>query len=172
MINRPSISVTFQCFLHHLIICRLTPLSMAISMQRSTHLILSCRLVVFIDTTSIPISRLPYLCFLTPIYLTSCQAQQIFTSHASPNLLASTSHTFFKSLAFIFHGRFFYILSHILAYVQDFPMGQDYVYIYENVVKQGGTIFELRSAFASGLVKAIKKDKSWALATCSESKLK
>ncbi len=35
----------------------------------------------------------------------------------------------------------------------------------EDVLKQVGTIFELESAFASGLVRAIKKDKSWALAS-------
>ncbi len=40
--------------------------------------------------------------------------------------------------------------------------------MYKDVVKQVGTIFELGSAFASGLVKAIKKDKSWALASWSE----
>ncbi len=34
-----------------------------------------------------------------------------------------------------------------------------------------GTIFELESAFASGLVRAIKKDKSWALVSWSESEV-
>ncbi len=61
---------------------------------------------------------------------------------------------------FTFHGCFFYILSDILAYVQDFPVGQDCVYVYENVVKQVGAIFGLGSVFASGLVRAIRKDKS------------
>ncbi len=107
-----------------------------------------------IDTTSPPISRSPYIRLSAPIYPTSRQAPQISTSHAFPN-----------SLAFTFHGRIFYILSEVLAYVKDFPVGQDCVYVYENVVKQVGTIFELGFAFVSGLVRAIKKDKSWALAS-------
>ncbi len=36
------------------------------------------------------------------------------------------------------------------------------------MIKQVGTIFELGSAFASSYVRAIKKDKSWALASWSE----
>ncbi len=39
-------------------------------------------------------------------------------------------------------------------------MSQDHVYIYEDVVKQVGAIFELGSALASGLVRAITKDQS------------
>ncbi len=50
-------------------------------------------------------------------------------------------------------------------------MGQDRVYVYENVVKQVGTIFELGSSFTSGLVRAIKKDKSWVLASWSKSEV-
>ncbi len=50
-------------------------------------------------------------------------------------------------------------------------MGKDRVYVYENVMKQIKTIFELGSAFASGLVRAIKKDKSWALASWSKSEV-
>ena len=38
-------------------------------------------------------------------------------------------------------------------------------------MKQVGTIFELGSAFTAGLVKTIKKDKSWALASWSKSGL-
>ncbi len=38
-------------------------------------------------------------------------------------------------------------------------------------MKQVGTIFELGSAFASDLVRAIKKDKSWALASWSSSEV-
>lgn len=60
----------------------------------------------------------------------------------------------------IFYKRFFYILSNILAYAQDFPVGQDHVYVYKNMVEQVENIFESGSAFASGLVRAIKKDKS------------
>ncbi len=38
-------------------------------------------------------------------------------------------------------------------------------------MKQVGTIFELGSAFASCLVRTIRKDKSWALASWSESEV-
>ncbi len=38
-------------------------------------------------------------------------------------------------------------------------------------MKQVGTISKLGSTFASGLVKAIKKDKSWALTSWSESEV-
>ncbi len=43
--------------------------------------------------------------------------------------------------------------------------------MYKNVVKQMGTIFQLGSAFTSSLVKTIKKDKFWALASWSESEI-
>lgn len=77
----------------------------------------------------------------------------------------STSHAALNSLALILYGRLFYTLSDVFAYVQDFPVGQDRIYVYETVVKQ------LESAFASGLMKAIKKNKSWALASWSESEV-
>ncbi len=38
-------------------------------------------------------------------------------------------------------------------------------------MKQVGTIFELESAFTFGLMRAIKKNKSWLLASWSESKV-
>ena len=50
-------------------------------------------------------------------------------------------------------------------------MGQDHVYVYEDMVKQVRIIFKLGSAFASGLVTAIKKNKSWVLASWSESEV-
>lgn len=59
-------------------------------------------------------------------------------------------------------------MSDVLDYIRDFPVGQDRIDIYVDVVKQVETIFELGSAFASGLAKAIKKDKSWKLALWSK----
>ncbi len=129
--------------------CRLTPPSTVISTRRFACLALLSRLTAFIDTISPPILRSLRVRLSAPIHPTSSQAQQISTSHTSPNLLALT-----------FYGRLFYILSEVLAYVQDFPMGQNRIYVYEDVVKQVGTIFELRSAFTSGLVRVIKKNKS------------
>lgn len=143
----------------------LTPLSTVISTWKSARLVLSRHSVAAIDTTSPPISRSSLVRLSAPIHLTSCQVLEISTSHASPNSLVSTSHTSSNSLAFIFYKCFFYTLSDILAYVQDFLVGQDRIYVYEDVVKQVGYIFEIGSTSASGLVKTMKKDKSWALAS-------
>ena len=68
-------------------------------------------------------------------------------------------------MALILYERFFYTFSDVLAYVQDFLADQDRVFVYEAMVKQLKTIFELGSAFAIGLVKAIKKNKSGVLAS-------
>ena len=154
MSSRPSVSVIFKCCLHHLIICRLTPLSTVISTQRSAYLVFPCRFATSIDTTSFLVLRSPRIRLSALIYPTSYRAQQISTSYASPN-----------SLVLIFQRRFFYILSDILTYVQDFLVGQDHIYVYKDVVKQMGFIFELGSIFTSGLVTTIKKNKSWALAS-------
>ena len=53
----------------------------------------------------------------------------------------------------------FYTFSDVLAYTQGFWVSRDHVYMYKNVMKQVVTIFELEFAFASGLPRAIKKDK-------------
>ena len=59
------------------------------------------------------------------------------------------------------------MLSDVIAYICDFPEGEERVALYVDVVKQVEKIFDLGSAFAEGLIKAIKKDKSWALAEWS-----
>lgn len=69
----------------------------------------------------------------------------------------------------IFHKHFFYILSHLLAHVQDFLINQDWVYVYEDVMKEKETIFQLVYVLASGLARAIKKDKSWELTSWCKS---
>ncbi len=124
---------------------------MVISTRRSACLVLPRRPATSIDTTSPSISRLLCVCFSAPILSISHQAQ-ISNSYASSN-----------SLTLTFHNRLFYTLSDVLAYVQDFPVGHNCMYIYEDVVKQVETIFELRSVFTSSLGKAIRKNKSWAL---------
>lgn len=63
-----------------------------------------------------------------------------------------------------FNIQNFYILSNVLNYVWDFPVGQGHINIYLNMVKQVGTIFKLRLVFASSLAKVIKKNKSWEFA--------
>lgn len=52
------------------------------------------------------------------------------------------------------------MLSDILAHIRDYPEGEDRVALYLDVVKQVSNIFDLGSAFASGLIKVVKKDKS------------
>lgn len=131
-----------------------------ISTRRSARLILPCRFATAIDTTSSPILRSSYVRLSAPIYLTSCQTLQI-----------STSHAFLNSLALIFHKCLFYTLSDVFAFIQDFAVDQDRIYVYEDVLKQLRNIFELGSAFMSSLVKAIKKDKSWVLASWSQSEV-
>ena len=89
---------------------------MVISTWRSACLVFSYRSAASINTISSLILRLFYVRFLAPIHLTSCQAQQISNFHTFPNLPA-----------LIFQRHFFYTLSDILAYIQDFPVGQDCV---------------------------------------------
>lgn len=123
-------------------------------MQRFICLILPCCLANSINTIGLLISQLLYIHFSTLIFLPSCQAQQISTSHVPP-----------QSLALIFHKCFFYILYNVLAYIQDFSVAEDHVYVYKDRVKQIKPVFKLRFAFASGLVRVIKKTnlKYWPL---------
>ncbi len=98
---------------------------MVISTRRSACLVLSsCRPMASIDTTRPFISRSPRVHLLAPIFFTSYQAQQTSNSHISPN-----------SLALTFHTRIFYILSNVLAYIQDFPLDHDCIYVNKDVVK-------------------------------------
>ena len=131
-----------------LLFYRFILLSMVNSTRKYARLVLSCRLAASIDNTSSLLSKSSCVRLSAPILLISHQDQQISTLHVSPN-----------SLALIFHKCLFYTLSDVLAYIQNFLIDRDCVYVYKNVVKQVGTIFELGSAFASGLARAIKKDK-------------
>ena len=130
--------------------CRFLPLSIINSTRRSTCLVLICRPAVLIGSTSSLLSKLLCVRFLAPIFLISRQGQQICILHGSPN---------FQAL--IFHKRLFYTLSNVLAYAQNFSIGRNHLYVYEDVVKQVETIFEIEFAFASHLLRAIKKDKFW-----------
>ncbi len=96
-------------------------------MRRSAYLVLFRRLAGSIDIISLTILRSARVRLSAPIIFTSRQAQQIYTSQLSPNLLV-----------LIFHKCIFYTLSDVLAYVQDVSVGQDCMYVYNNVVKQVG----------------------------------
>lgn len=125
--SKPSISITFKYCFHHFIICMLTFPYTMISMRRSAYLILFCRLAGSINTKSLSILRSLRVRLSAPIIFTSRQAQHIYTSHASPN-----------SLVLIFYKCFFQILSDLLGYVHDVFVGQNRMYIYNNIVKQVG----------------------------------
>lgn len=72
----------------------------------------------------------------------------------------------------MFNSQTFYILSNIIIYIYNYPEDKKRIALYVDVVKQVEKIFDLRLAFAKGLIKAIKKDKSWALAKWSTNKIK
>lgn len=63
-----------------------------------------------------------------------------------------------------FNGRAFSTLSAVLDHICDFPEGEARVPLYLEIVQQASNLFYLSSAFSQGLVTAIKKDKSWAIA--------
>lgn len=104
--------------------CKFTLPSMINSICRSVCLIFSCHLAAFISGTSRLFLRSFCICLLTLIFSISRLDQQISISYTSPNLLA-----------LIFYKCFFYILSNILAYIQNFSISCNCIYVYENVVK-------------------------------------
>ena len=79
---------------------------MVIFIRKSTYFVLFYYLTASIDTIFLLILRSLYIYLSALIYLTSYQAQQIFTSYAFPS-----------SLALTFYKRFFNTLFDILAYI-------------------------------------------------------
>lgn len=65
-----------------------------------------------------------------------------------------------KMLLLMFNGRIFYLLSDVIAYIHDYREREECVALYVDVVKQVEKILNLKSAFAKGLIKIIKKNKS------------
>ena len=76
-----------------------------------------------------------------------------------------------KTLLVSFNGRIFYLLSEVIVYICDYPEDEECVTLYVDVVKKVKKIFDLGLAFVEGLIKAIKKNKSWALAEWSINEL-
>ena len=64
-------------------------------------------------------------------------------------------------LSLLLNGRTFFNLSDIIDHIHDYPVGLERVKFYCDVIEQMAAIFEIRSFFASNLMKVIKKDKSW-----------
>ena len=118
-------------------------------------------------------SRLPVMSASGPVPSSVSPAQPEPLASASGSALPSMSigSDPSKTLSLTFNGRTFYMLSDVIAHICDYPEGEERVALYVDVVKQVEKIFDLGSAFAEGLIKAIKKDKSWALAEWSTNKV-
>ena len=71
-----------------------------------------------------------------------------------------------------FNGYTFNTLSGVLDHIWDFPEGVERVPLYLEIVRQASTIFGLSSAFSKGLIKAMKKDKSWSIANWTKQDVK
>lgn len=119
-----------------LLFCKIIFLSTMIFIQRFFCFIIFCRFVNSIDITSLPTLRLFCIYFSAFLLSISRQAKQISIFYAFSNLLA-----------LIFFKRNFYILSNILAYIQDFLVNQDLIYIYINLIKQIRILFQLGFIF-------------------------
>lgn len=77
---------------------------------------------------------------------------------SSPSLpLMSSRSDSLKKLLLTFNGGTFYILSDLIAHICDYPKEEKRVALYVNVVKQASKFFDLGSAFAEGLIKAIQE---------------
>lgn len=72
----------------------------------------------------------------------------------------------------MFYNHTFYILSNVITHIRNYPWREVFIALYINVVKQTSIIFDLESAFAKSLIKAIKKNKSWANVEWSINKVK
>lgn len=63
----------------------------------------------------------------------------------------------------LFKRQIFYTLTDVSKYIHDYPKGERRVRLYLDIVKQASNIFDLGSIYTVGLIKAVKKDKSWAI---------
>lgn len=77
-----------------------------------------------------------------------------------------------KKPLLMFHNHTFYMLSNVIAHIRNYPWREVFFALYINVVKETSIIFDLGLAFAKDLIKAIKKDKSWANVEWSINKVK
>lgn len=94
-------------------------------------------------------------------------AAAVYTQSLSlepPALIASfpsSTHVLSHILSLSFNGRQFYCLSDVFAHICNYPKKQDCVHLYIDVICQISQIFDMDTAFASGFINAIKKDKSY-----------
>lgn len=70
---------------------------------------------------------------------------------------------FSRLLSLSFNGHIFYKFSNILTHINNYLVGLQQVELYYNIIEQTATIFNIRLVFAIGLIKAVKKKKSWVM---------
>ena len=68
-----------------------------------------------------------------------------------------------RLLSLFFNGHIFYRLSDILAHIKNYSIGLQQVELYCNVIEKTIAIFDIRLAFVAGLIRGVKKNKSWAM---------
>ena len=95
-----------------------------------------------------------------PSSFSPAQSEPLVLASGSALLLMSSGSDSLKTLLLMFNGYIFYLLSNGIAQICDYPEGKERIALYIDVIKQVEKIFDLRSAFVEGLIKAIKKDKS------------
>lgn len=62
--------------------------------------------------------------------------------------------------------------SDVLKHIYDYPEGKERICLYMDIMKQALNIFDLGLVFAAGLIKVLKKDKSWTIEKWSKYKIK
>lgn len=80
---------------------------------------------------------------------------------SSTHILEATRSLILLSLSF--NRYIFYKFFDIFIHINDYIVGLQRVELYYNVVEQTAVIFDIRSVFAACLIKAVKKNKSWAM---------
>ena len=97
---------------------------------------------------------------LMPSPFSPAQSEPLVSTSGSALPLMSNRSDSLKTLSLTFNNRTFYLLSDIIAHICDYPKGEERVALYVDVVKQVEKIFNFRSAFVKGLIKAFRKGKS------------
>lgn len=101
----------------------------------------------------------------------SVPASEPLLSSLANFLVSATTPVPARNLSLAFNGRLFYTLADVLAHISDYPEGEERVFFYVDIVEQVAKICNLGSAFADGLIKALKKNKSFAIARWSKEKV-
>ena len=63
-----------------------------------------------------------------------------------------------RILLLSFNGQIFYTIFDVFEHICDYLKGKKYARLYLDIVKQASNMFDLDSAFETGLIKTLKKD--------------